>query len=298
MVLEKINRCYLAHNPEHDIHIREYYRYCTSLLRKRLEKQSEDINIIFGPYNVVFPNQNRVVRIDLQVEHTLVKEGGRSVDQVLYGTVQYGEGNYYLIRIPNYEYYSSLDYVIEYSAPNIHNVSTNSLFNEYRKKLLHIYPTLYKPEISTVEGREGIYCLFTKGNIRRDTIVDKMQKNKLSINNITDCFESEELQSVYRRGRVLVNIHQTDHHDTFEELRVLPALLNGIVVVSEDVPLKDKILYSDLIIWTSYEDLPNKVLEVNNNYEYYHNMIFGKNKLEEYSSCMIKNNSKNISLIA
>lgn len=297
MVLEKINRCYLAHNPEHDIHIREYYRYCTSLLRERLEKQTEDTNIILGPYNVVFPNQNRVVRLDLQVEHTLVKEGGRSVEQVVYGTVQYGKGNYYLIRIPNYEYYNSLDYIIEYSVPNIYNISTNSTFNEYRKKLLHIYPTLYKPSLNTVDGREGICCLFTRGNTRRDSIVDKLQKNKLSINNITDCFESQQLKAVYSKSKILINIHQTDHHDTFEELRVLPALLNGTLIISEDVPLKDKILYSDLIIWTSYEDLPSRVLEVNSNYEYYHNMIFGKNKLEEYSNQMIKSNYKNIGLI-
>ena len=69
------------------------------------------------------------------------------------------------------------------------------------------------------------------------------------------------------------------------------------MIISEDVPLKDKILYSDLIIWTSYEDLPSRVLEVNSNYEYYHNMIFGKNKLEEYSNQMIKSNYKNIGLI-
>jgi len=297
MKIEQINQCYLAYNLEHDMHIREYYMYCISLLRDRLANYSGSINVVLGPYAVVFPNQNKVVRIDLQVEHTLVKAGGRSVEEIIHGTVEYGDNQQYLIRIPNYEYYNSLDYVIEYSAPNVYNMGTNSFFDQYCKKVLHIYPMLYDQNCSVLDERSNVSCLFTKGNIRRDAIVERMQKSNLDIKNITNCFESQELQSVYNKTKILVNIHQTEHHDTFEELRVLPALLNGVIVVSEDVPLKDKILYSDLVIWASYQDLPSKVLEVSNNYEYYHNMIFGKKKLEEYSSQMIKSNYKNINSI-
>jgi hypothetical protein len=86
---------------------------------------------------------------------------------------------------------------------------------------------------------------------------------------------------VYKNSKVLVNVHQTDHHHTFEELRVLPALLNGVIVVSEDVPLKEKIPYSDYIVWASYDNIAQTVKDVSNNYEYYFNKIFTNSKLME-----------------
>jgi hypothetical protein len=72
----------------------------------------------------------------------------------------------------------------------------------------------------------------------------------------------------------MVNVHQTDHHHTFEELRCLPALMNGVIIVSEDVPLKEKIPYGNSIVWAKYEKLADKVKEVQDNYEDYYRKIF------------------------
>jgi hypothetical protein len=297
MKIEQINQCYLAYNLEHDMHIREYYMYCISLLRDRLANYSGSINVVLGPYAVVFPNQNKVVRIDLQVEHTLVKAGGRSVEEHIYGTVQYANQQVYLIRIPKFGYYNALDYVIEYSFPNMYNISTNSIFDQYLKKVIHIYPTLYEERYGTVQERDGIVCLFDSGNERRDFIVDKMRNLDININNVTNCFESKALQALYDRTKILVNIHQTDHHDTFEELRVLPALLRGALIVSEHVPLKEKIPYSEYIIWADYKDLPSKVLDVSRNYEEYYDTVFNNGNLKNIVKQMIESNNKNINLI-
>jgi hypothetical protein len=67
----------------------------------------------------------------------------------------------------------------------------------------------------------------------------------------------------------LVNIHQTDTHHTLEELRVLPALLTGIIVISEEVPYKESIPYSKHIIWSKYDDIPKKISSVLSKYKYY-----------------------------
>lgn len=66
-----------------------------------------------------------------------------------------------------------------------------------------------------------------------------------------------------------IQINQTDFHHTLEELRVLPALMTGILIVSEDVPYKDVIPYNKHIVWSSYDDLPRTINDVLNNYEVY-----------------------------
>ena len=69
--------------------------------------------------------------------------------------------------------------------------------------------------------------------------------------------------------KILLNIHQIDDHKSFEELRVLPALSTGILIISEDVPYKESIPYNNHIIWSSYDDLEKTLDKVLNNYNYY-----------------------------
>jgi hypothetical protein len=110
----------------------QYYNYCVSLLIQSLHLIDQPINIVFGSPYFEFNNNNRTIRIDIQPEHTLVKLGGRSVDEIIYGDVDLlNEEGKYLVRVPNYDYYSSLDIAIEYSCPNIKNMSTNEKFSDY-----------------------------------------------------------------------------------------------------------------------------------------------------------------------
>ena len=95
-----------------------------------------------------------------------------------------------------------------------------------------------------------------------------------------------------QKNKILINVHQTDHHHTFEELRVLPALLNGVIIISEDVPLKDKIPYNEFIIWSDYDKIVDKVKEVYENYEFYYNKIFVNSNLSEILMSMTENNHK------
>jgi hypothetical protein len=60
-----------------------------------------------------------------------------------------------------------------------------------------------------------------------------------------------------------------------EELRLLPALLRGLVIVSEETPLIQHIPFSDFIIWSSVEDLPAKVADAITNYDSYFKKFFG-----------------------
>jgi hypothetical protein len=110
--------------------------------------------------------------------------------------------------------------------------------------------------------------------LRRKELLNTISNEKIKHINISDCFDKTKLQNIYKNTKILINIHQTPHHHTFEELRVLPALECGVIVISEKSPLNEIIPYNDLIIWANYGDIINKTKEVIDNYNFFHDAIF------------------------
>jgi hypothetical protein len=290
MIIEQIKNSFIVYNENHDIHIREYYLYCVNLIKKSLNNYNNDINIIVGDYQYIFSNKNKTINVDIQCEHTLVKEGGRSINNIIFGDVKHDSG-YYLIRIDKYDYYNSLDIIIDYSLPNLFNIGTNDEFKNYYLKNIYVSPILYAINFDN-QNKTDVITLFKKdGNNRRNTVLTNLEELGVPNKTIENCFDSHCLCSLYEKTKIMVNVHQTDHHHTFEELRVLPALLNGVIIISENVPLKEKIPYSEYIIWVEYEKLAETTLEVYNNYLEYYDKIFTQGNLKEILTNMEINNS-------
>ena len=273
MIIEQIHSSYIAFNPNHVIHTREYYLYVVQLLKIWLANQNLTLNIILGNYNINFNNTNKTIKVDLQCEHTLVKDGGRSVSEKIFGNIKHDNG-YYLVRIDKYNYFNSLDIVIDYSLANICNISSSDKFNNFLSKIIYIAPAIYDINFNN-DNKTDIIALFTKfGNDRRTNIITQLNKSHINIKIIENCFSKECLLDLYGKTKIIINIHQTDHHHTFEELRVLPALLNGVIIISEECPLTNTIPYSDYIIWSKYGDIPSKTIDIINNYSYYYKRLF------------------------
>jgi hypothetical protein len=127
---------------------------------------------------------------------------------------------------------------------------------------------------------------------RRRNLLNEIKNKNISHSNVNNCFESKELENLYLNTKILINIHQTDHHHTFEELRVLPALLCGVIVICEDSPLKEEIPYNKYIIWANYENILNKTIEVSENYNFYYSKIFENN--DDTISILHKTNYNNL----
>jgi hypothetical protein len=260
----------LFFNKEHDKVLREYYLYIAKLIENNCKNNNH--NIILGNYNYDFEN-GTTLKIDIQCEHTLVKKGGRGTKSAIEGKVPYNNDKY-LVRIDKLDYLESLDFIIEYSLPNIENIKLSGVYDNYLKKIIYISPLIYEINNLTIENRTKIITLILNQNeVRRHQLI-KTLLPITNYENINDCFSKECLEKVYKETKILVNIRQTEHHDTFEELRVLPALLNGVIIISEDVPLREKIPYNEFIIWCKYDEIFNIIKEIENNYEYYWNSIF------------------------
>lgn len=284
---------FIGFNPNHYIHINEYYQYCVRLITKWLhDNPNEKLNITLGNYQCDFNNGNKEIKLDIQYEHTLVKDGGRSVDNIVFGRVDHEDGKY-LIRIANYDYLNALDGIIEYSIPNILNVSTGD-FSRYLSKVGYIAPTIYeKLDFDKSQKTNTITMFSENASNRRSKFVNDSRAKGLNQLNVTGVFSKESLKKVYQKTKIMVNLHQTDHHHTFEELRVLPALCNGVIIVSEDVPLKEQIPYGDFIVWSSYKDLIETTLEVQNNYEHFYREIFN-DRLSEVLLTLKESNQESI----
>jgi hypothetical protein len=129
---------------------------------------------------------------------------------------------------------------------------------------------------------------------RRQVLFNNLNNDFSSYINIQNTFD-QNLYDIYKQGKILVNVHQTEYHHTFEEIRVIPALLNGLVVVAEDSPLKEAVPYHEYVIWSPYGSIVDATKNILNNYEFYFNKIHGEqSKLKQIFQQMKYNIKKDI----
>ncbi|HEX6831885.1 MAG TPA: hypothetical protein VF132_00010 [Rudaea sp.] len=298
-VIERLGRASIAWNPHHTIYLREYYRYCVDLFRQALANEDVPVNVIFGRYDVDFANNRRTRRVDIQHEHTLVKPGGRDSDGAPEGRIPLADGcAHYLVRIAHRDYLETLDAVIDYSLPNLINLRASGLFPDLLRKCVHVSALLYDADLATKSRDVPMMTLIHDTNQpRRRRFFDAARAARLPLRNVRGTFDAAQLRRQYDRTRILVNLHQTDHHDTFEELRVLPALLRGVVVVSEDVPLREQIPYHQAIVWCRYDDLVATAQAVHADYDRYRARLFDETGIAAVFETMRRNDRISIAQI-
>ena len=262
-------------------YINYYIKYIVELLKLIIIKNNLHINIIIGNGFYNFNNDNKLIRININWEHTLVKKNGRSImPNCLEGKVLTNTAEPYMVRIDRYEELNNADIIIDYSIPNMYNIYSSNSYNNFYKKMLYISPVLFDYDSQNYEYKQrriNVLTTFINTNEpRRRTLLDNIKMANIDHININNCFDKIQLEELYLNTKIIINIHQTEHHDTFEELRCLPALLSGVIVISEYSPLNNLIPYNDLIIWSSYDNIIDTTNNVINNYDYYYKKIFGK----------------------
>ena len=261
-MIYKINGSILYYKENMGI-VNDYYQYIAEIIKEIIKINNVSISL--------YEKVEKTIHITINFEHTLVKPGGRSI---LYGT-PFGaikDGNEkYLVRIDNYQDVSKADIIIDYSIPNITNVKSCPLYNSFSKKHIYISPSIYEPYFSRESRNIKTLTTFINTNEpRRNKLLNTLIDHK----NVNNCFDKDSMIALLKNTKILINIHQTPHHHTFEELRVLPALECGVIVISEKSPLSELVPYHDLIIWTDYTTIPEKIKEITEKYDEYHTKIF------------------------
>lgn len=260
-------------NPE--IVINDYYFYIQKLLIRSLGLLEKKSLIFFEcqglkPFKLLLPH----IDIFLQIEHTLFKPGSPFSSGGIPGNLFLSQGpGKYLIRIAEFQKLKSADIIIDYSRINLLNIQSSHLLQNYLHKSFCISPALY-PLFTGIQGRKGAITLFGNlDNQRRKLFLDDLRRHEIASQNINGIYFG--VDEIYRHVKIVINIRQTDGHDTLEELRVLPALRSGAIIISETAPFVEKTAYSKFIIWGPLQELPSLIKEVEGNYQAIHRSIFG-----------------------
>jgi hypothetical protein len=272
-------RAYFIVDEAYDPVIRDYYTYIGRLLANALVKIESPCLILldcdnFSRLRFLLP----IKKIALQIEHTLVKPGGRDSEDSMFGQIRIlGRSENYLIRIANFQTLRSADVVIDYSQINQFNISKGIELAAYYSKSFCISPALYSLEedsFSLSRKRDiNVVTMFGNPGVpRRRQFLDSLALAGVNYQNINNIFENTD--RLYRNIKILINIRQTDDHDTLEELRVLPALRCGVIVISEHAPFAQLTRYSNYIVWGKLHELPAIALDVQKNYSQWHTRIF------------------------
>ena len=172
-----------------------------------------------------FNNKNKILTIAINSEHTLVKEGGRDVPKnTPKGIIEYNKDKKYFVRIEKFQKLNLYDIIIDYSIPNIYNVSESGLFNDFSRKHIYISPCIYEYIYINSNDRniKTLTTFIDTNQPRRKILLDNIKAKNLEHRNVNNCFNKIKLRELYKNTKVIINIRQTDHHDTFEELRCLP----------------------------------------------------------------------------
>lgn len=314
MELLTINDSGLLYHANSCYTVRSYYVYICKLIYQILNEQYKDKRIL-----VVFLNSNQLIdkteenykRYDhityvyFNLEHTMVRIGARdtsggrdSMDRPPsnVAVVGVGEDNHekYLIHLDNHDILKTKHIIIDYSILNVIHMANCGKYLDFAKKMTCVSPILYRPMNFSSRNR-GIACLTTYVNTNEPRRRQLLDKTGSKITNVNNCFSDDKSQSLYLNTKVMINTHQTNHHHVVEELRILPAICCGVIVVCERSPLTEHLPYKNFVVWSDYDTIIEKVDEVLKNYESYYNIIYGDiGKLNAVLNKMENDNYNNL----
>lgn len=290
IIAEGVNNALVVYESDYTHSLREYYLHVVRLFMTALQDSDVGVNVVFGDIDADMPNCNPVKRIAFQYEHTLVKPGGRDADGFPVGQVPiFGTDDSYLVRLVNYEQLKQADVIIEYSRPNMMNVCTGGDYHAYPSRAIYVSPSLYGLHLDRGQRDVGIMTNFYDvSQPRRARLLTEAARRNMGLHNFTGHY-GDRLKDLYRNCKILVNLHQTDHHDTLEEMRVLPALRSGCIIVSEDAAARSLVPYHEHIIWANADNILDVVQDVAANYDRYHEQIFGGEVYSQLRGMEIRN---------
>jgi hypothetical protein len=259
MIREDIdNSVLLYQNYSNERIVKDYYDFIIEIFRKFIMKYKPNMNLIING-NADINNGKISKTFSIQIEHTIVKKS------VAREHPQSSIDHDYVVRIDQYNKHNSYNFVLEYSMPNIKNISTCPFYSLYMQKIIYLPPLNFNSSFKEEEKTKNVITTFSNVLQERRIKLLEMLKNE-GVENISNTF-GQNLENVLMKSKILVNIHHSEFYHTVEELRILPALKCGVIVISEDSPLREHIPYSEFVIWCKYEDIPKNVKNVIDNYD-------------------------------
>ena len=238
--------------------------------------------------------------IAVNCEHTLVATGGHGLESTPSDEVLY-DGKGYRTRLLGADGIPSCSCaLVDYSRANIEHVRRSGLYPQVSQQHYYIAPSIFGDGLlvpSATETRNlPLLTTFVSPDIpRRARLLERLPAGHT---NRADVWGAAALHDLYLQTRILINVHQTDYHRTLEELRILPALQCGVIVVSEPVPLASEVPYHSCIVFEELDGIPELVSEILADYPKWHARLFDRRNMQKLRSLHAENQSTAASIVA
>ena len=118
----------------------------------------------------------------------------------------------------------------------------------------------------------------------RQNIIDQLKKKNIDVD-IIEGFGKVRDEKLFTY-KIILNISYYENYSIFESIRCDRCVFNKIIVVSNLKENYDEYYLKDNIIFEKYENIPDKVEEILNNYLYYYDKLFNNLDLENISSTL------------
>lgn len=233
-----------------------YHAFIENIVCSVLEKMQENLTITFNCNN---SRTNHFPRIKSDIDI------GFQFEQL----ITLNEHNQYEIseqtKFERYNRLNECDFIVEYSQPNIKFSSTLDDMKWYNDKAVYV-PNIFNCEMSNNKLRnQNVAVVWNETPHRKKLIADQ--------NIIIDkCVGHSmiELKNKLDNYKILLEVQQTEKTKVFGEIRCAALLSTGILIISQqDCPFLESLPYHQHIIWTSTDNIKNKIDEVLSNYDIY-----------------------------
>ena len=173
---------------------------------------------------------------------------------------------YHLNKLQNILSRNNLVNLIDYSNTNFKYIN-NLKFN---KKSYFPYQINLK-EIFNMEKNKDI-CFVGRLPEYRENIINLLKDKNITVD-LIHSFGKERDNELFQY-KILLNIAQCPNYKIFESIRCDRCIYNKMIVISDFKENMNEHHLKDYIIFEKYENIPDKVIDVLTNYDYYYNKLY------------------------
>lgn len=279
-------------------HIALYYEYCASGVASQLQesRSRRDVYLCFAKHVARLPAG--AWTIVLQVEQTILAPTHPQDDAEESSLPFENTTQHYLARLLGPRRgYEAASRIIDYSKANIEHIQNSNLSYLYEGKAFYIAPLLgNENNAAGPKNPPSVKTMFGSPNLgRRSQLIRNLRDANLEPQNILNY---DDYSQAFEDCAILANYRQFSHFRTVEELRILPALLNRVVVVSESSPYQESIPYRKFVRFAGPDSFLKEISKVFSNYESAWEELFGQDSgFSDVVNQLHKDNEVNFRLL-
>jgi len=265
----------------------DIFHYMEDLIKSILPKINGQYfhveSISFNP-EFKFEKSNNYIFIQNIPEHLISKVSDKNV--YIFNTEQLSyEKNIEKLSLSMLNNNELINF-IDYSYSNLKKYSSI----KHNKKFFLPYQINYK-EIYDIKKNNDICIIGFDLLPYRQHIINLLKDKNINVDLVSGF--GTERDKILFQYKIILNISAFNYFNTFESLRCDRCVYNKMIVISDFKEDIEKYYLKDHIIFEKYQDIPDKVVDVINNYEYYYNKLFKDFNFEKIEK-IINENSKEV----